>query len=129
MRAEMPSGMGPLRELESRYRLLHRRRHMRTQYDVPGISDVGRTKSTAAAVGNRPCIAHMDTTHRSEVRAEMPSGMVPLRELEDRNMSLHRTRDVTGEGTYTYRGTAEQPTPYTPLISRGKRALHCTHES
>jgi hypothetical protein len=41
-------------------------------------------------VGNKGhCIAHMVTTHVSEVRADMPSGMVPLRELEYRYSCLH----------------------------------------
>jgi hypothetical protein len=41
-------------------------------------------------VGNKGhCIAHMATTHCSEVRADMPSGMVPLRELESRLRPLH----------------------------------------
>ena len=31
----------------------------------------------------------MTTTHCSEVRAEMLSGMVPLRELDDRYRTLH----------------------------------------
>ncbi len=50
------------------------------------------TRSTAvptAAVDNGQCIAHMATTHVSKVRAEMPSGMVPLRELEYRYRPLH----------------------------------------
>ena len=52
------------------------------------------------AVGsNGQCIAHMATagTHHTEVRAEMPSGMVPLRELESRSSSLHPGGTCTPE--------------------------------
>ena len=52
-------------------------------------------------MGNKGhCIAPMATTHVSEVRAEMPSGMVPLRELESRTSSLH-----PGEHMHTHQGT------------------------
>jgi hypothetical protein len=43
----------------------------------------------AAMDNNGQSIAHMATTHCSEVRAEMPSGMGPLRELESRLRPLH----------------------------------------
>ncbi len=62
------------------------------------MQEVTSTRSTAAAalaVGSSGhCIASMVTTeavttHCSEVRAEMPSGMVPIRELEDKSRFLH----------------------------------------
>ena len=40
------------------------------------------------------CIAHMATTHVSEVSDEMLSGMVPTRELKDRYRYLHPGRHM-----------------------------------
>jgi hypothetical protein len=61
---------------------------------------------TAAVVGiNGECIARIATTHFSEMRAEMPSGMGPLRELESRLRPLH-------PGRYMYMPGYSQP-PYT----------------
>jgi hypothetical protein len=61
------------------------------------ICEVRSTRSRA--VGNSGhCIAHMATTHVSDERAEMPSGMVPLRELPDRARYLHPGRHIHTPG-------------------------------
>ncbi len=118
VRADMPSGMVPLRELEDRRRCLHPGGHVH----IPGYSRVPshpthtthasatcEVRSTRSrAVGNNGhCIAHMVTTHASEVRAEMLSGMVPLRELEPRSRSLHPGEHMHIPG---YRRVPSHPT-------------------
>ncbi len=125
MRAEMPSGMVPLRELENRSRSLHPGEDMH----IPGyrwvpsnpthsthasaICEVRSTRSRA--VGNKGhCIAHMASTHCSEVRAEMPSGMVPLRELPYRYNPLQPGGRIHGH-------TRAQPATLHPT--------HSTHAS
>ncbi len=118
IRAEMPSGMVPLRELTARSRCLHPGEHIHTPgyRRVPShpthsthASAMCKMRSTRSrAVGNKGhCITSMATTHCSEVRAEMPSGMGPLRELEARCRYLH-----PGEHMHTHQGTAG--CPYTP---------------
>ncbi len=57
------------------------------------------------------CIAPMATTHVNEVRAEMPSGMVPLRKFWYRSSPLHPGRHMH------HQGTAGCPhTPHTALM-------------
>ncbi len=112
----MPSGMVPLKELSPRNRYLHPGEHMHIPGDrrisstlhtvhtshndekhdtsiSPSVEDSSSTtafKTVPATADNQGhWTAHMASTHVSEVRAEMPSGMVPLRKLESRRRPLH----------------------------------------
>jgi hypothetical protein len=60
----------------------------------------------------------MTTTHASEVRAEMPSGMVPPRELACRSRYLHKG------STCTYKSTGVHPTNHSCISDmRGESHL------
>jgi hypothetical protein len=108
VRAEMPSGMGPLRELEESHRYLHPGGHIPGYSRVPShpthsthasaSCELRSTRSTAvpAPGGHGHCVAHMATTHCSEVRAEMPSGKGPIRLLKCRPRFLHPGGHIPG---------------------------------
>ena len=112
VRAETPSGIVPLRELEDRSRILHPGGHMHTSH-APASYEARSTTGTAAVVvvGDGQCIAAMATTHCSDVRAEMPSGMVLLRELESRSRYLHERRHM-----HTPENRRAPYTLFTPLM-------------
>jgi hypothetical protein len=75
------------------------------------VRSTRRTPVPAAVDNDGHWVAHVATTHCSEVRAEMPSGMVPLRELEYRYRPLHPGGHMHTPG---YRWPPS--TLYTPLM-------------
>ncbi len=99
VRVKTLSGMVPVRELEPRSRYLHPRGQIHAHTRVypthntraSASCELRSTRSTAtAAIGNNGhCIAPMVTTHFSEARSTMPSGMGPLKELEYRCRTLY----------------------------------------
>ncbi len=65
----------------------------------------------------------MATTHVSEVRADMPSGMVPFRELPDRARYLHPGRHIHTPG---YRQVPSHPTHSTHASAISVHLSMCT---
>jgi hypothetical protein len=82
VRAEMPPGMGPVKEFPTSTRSLHRGTctHQGAGAHPPPSTFQRRASYMQHQQKTEDCHAPMASTHVSEVRAEMPSGMVPLRE-------------------------------------------------
>ncbi len=82
VRAEMPPGTGPAKEFPTSFRSLQRGTctHQGAGAHPPPSTLQRRASYIQHQQKTEDCPVPMASTHVSEVRAEMPSGMVPLRE-------------------------------------------------